>query len=67
MRIIGFITAVSTIRDVLVHLGEPTDPPRIAPALGASSREAAGTEHEPTADPLHPSAPAFEFEQRLAW
>ena len=31
-RIIAFITDASTIRDILVHLGEPTVPPRIAPA-----------------------------------
>ena len=32
MRIIAFITAAPTVRDILVHLGEPTAPPRIAPA-----------------------------------
>ena len=34
MRIIAFITGPSVLRDVLVHLGEPTTPPRIAPARG---------------------------------
>lgn len=33
-RIIAFITGASAIRDILVHLGEPTAPPRIAPARG---------------------------------
>lgn len=32
MRIIAFITDPSTIRDILLHLVEPTAPPRIAPA-----------------------------------
>ena len=32
MRIIAFITDGSTVRDILGHLGEPTAPPRIAPA-----------------------------------
>jgi hypothetical protein len=32
MRIIAFITDPSTIRDILLHVGEPTAPPRIAPA-----------------------------------
>ena len=34
MRIIAFITDGPTVRDILVHLGEPTSPPRIAPARG---------------------------------
>jgi hypothetical protein len=32
MRIIACITDAPTERDILVHLGEPTAPPRIAPA-----------------------------------
>lgn len=34
MRIIAFITDARTVRDILVRLGEPTAPPRIAPARG---------------------------------
>ena len=34
MRVIAFITDPLTIHDILVHLGEPTAPPRIAPARG---------------------------------
>ena len=34
MRIIAFVTDARTIHDILVHLGEPTAPPRIAPARG---------------------------------
>ena len=32
MRIIAFITDAPTVRDILANLGEPTVPPRIAPA-----------------------------------
>jgi len=32
MRIIAFITDGPTVRDILAHCGEPTAPPRIAPA-----------------------------------
>jgi hypothetical protein len=32
MRIIAFITDGPTLRDILDHLGEPTAPPRFAPA-----------------------------------
>ena len=67
MRIIAFITAAPTVRDILVHLGEPTAPPRIAPARGPPLWAAADAEHDPSADPLLQSAPAFEFDQRLTW
>ena len=67
MRIIAFITDGPTVRDILAHLGEPTAPPRIAPARGPPLWEAAGAEHEPTADPALPPIPAFEFDQRISW
>jgi hypothetical protein len=34
MCILAFITDTPTMRDILAHLGEPTAPPRIAPARG---------------------------------
>ena len=37
MRIIAFITYGPTVRDILVHLGEPTTPPRIAPTRGPTA------------------------------
>lgn len=67
MRIIAFITDGPTLRDILDHLGEPTAPPRIAPARGPPLWEATGAAHDPSADPLLQSAPAFEFDQRLSW
>ena len=67
MRIIAFITDGSTVRDILGHLGEPTAPPRIAPARGPPLWEAADAEHEPAADPLLQPTPAFAFDQRLTW
>jgi hypothetical protein len=66
MRIIASSIDASTIRDILVHLGEPTAPPRIAPARGPPLWEAADPEHDPAADPLLHCAPAFEFDQRLS-
>ena len=66
MRIIAFVTDASAIRDILAHLGEPTAPPRIAPARGPplwdlpAAGAAGGDSH---AQP----APEYEFDQRLAW
>jgi hypothetical protein len=65
MRIIAFITDGPTVRDILVHLGEPTAPPRIAPARGPPLWEATGAEHDPSADTV--PQPAFEFDQRVTW
>jgi len=67
MRIIAFITDAPTVRDILGHLGEPTAPPRIAPARGPPLWEATDAEHDPATDPLLQPAPAFEFDQRIAW
>jgi hypothetical protein len=66
-RIIAFVTDGPTVRGILGHLGEPTAPPRIAPARGPPLWEAADAEHDPAADPLLQSAPAFTFDQRLSW
>ena len=34
MKIIAFIDKWEAVLDILAHLGEPVDPPRIAPAHG---------------------------------
>jgi hypothetical protein len=65
MRIIAFLTDPAPMRDILVHLGEPTAPPRIAPARGPPLWDAAGADADPFPDPVLP--PAFEFDQRLTW
>jgi hypothetical protein len=67
MRIIALITAGPALRDILAHLGEPTAPPRIAPARGPPLWAATDAEHDPAADPLLQCAPAFEFDQRRSW
>ena len=66
IRIIAFITEAVAVRDILAHLGEPTSPPRMAPARGPPLWEisdAAQGESDPQAQP----APDYEFDQRLAW
>jgi hypothetical protein len=64
MRIIAFIDEGEAIRKILQHLGEPIEPPKLAPARGPPLWEAAGQGH---ADPLAQSIPEFEFDQRIAW
>jgi hypothetical protein len=54
------------VREILIHLGEATSPPRIAPARGPPLWEMADAgqgEFYPQAQP----APDFEIDQRIAW
>jgi hypothetical protein len=64
MKIIAFIDEGEVIREILTHLGEPVDPPRIAPAHGPPLWEAAGQCGD---DLLIQPLPEFEFDQRIAW
>ena len=60
------VTDGPTVRDILGHLGEPTAPPRIAPARGPPLWDLpdAGTGDF---DPHAPPPPEYAFDQRLVW
>jgi len=66
MRIIAFLTDPAAVRDILVHLGEPTAPPRIAPARGPPLWDLPDA-RTGACDPHAPPAPEYEFDQRLTW
>jgi hypothetical protein len=63
---IAVITGGLTVREILVRLGEPTAPQRIAPARGLprSDLPDAGTGD---CDPHTQPAPEYAFDQRIAW
>jgi len=66
MRIIAFISEAPAVREILTYLGEPTSPPRMAPARGPPLWEmpdAGQGQFDPNAQP----APDYEFDQRIAW
>lgn len=71
MRIIAFITEPAAVRQTLEHLGEPTRPPRFAPARGPPLWEAAAATPPPDHDPHWEQAAQplseIEFDQRLVW
>jgi hypothetical protein len=70
MRIIAFINEAATVKKILDHIGESTQPPRIAPARGPPLWEAAGAEsvgNEPLWDASTQPGPEIEFDQRSAW
>lgn len=58
MQIVAFIIEPATVRAILAHLGEPIHPPVIAPARGAGQGDF---------DPYVQPAPAYQFDQRIAW
>jgi hypothetical protein len=66
MRIIAFIADPPTIRDILLPVGAPTAPPRIAPARGPPLWDLPDA-RTGGFDPHAPPAAAVEFDQRVAW
>ena len=67
MRILAFVTDTASVIRILGHLGEPTQPPRVAPARGPPE-SAARFDQSPAFDPSAAEpAPAFEFDQTLSW
>jgi hypothetical protein len=64
VRIIAFVTDPGTVRAILAHLGEPTTPPRAAPARGPPLWEQTSQSHR---DDIPPPAPEFVFDQRRGW
>jgi len=66
MRIIAFITEAPCVRAILASIGEPTTPPKAAPARGPPTEDEAfervrGWNETPV------PAPEFVFDQRLGW
>jgi hypothetical protein len=70
MRIIAFINDAGTVKTILDHIGESTQPPRIVPARGPPLCEAAAAEqaeNDPQWDQAAQPRPEVEFDQRIAW
>ncbi len=71
MRIIAFINDAGTVRKILDHIGESTQPPRIAAARGPPLWEGAATSEQAPNDPRWDwsaqPAPQIEFDQRITW
>jgi hypothetical protein len=66
MRIMAFLTEAPSVRQILARLGEPTSPPRLAPARDPPLWEmpdAGKDRFDPQAQP----APNYDFNQRIAW
>jgi hypothetical protein len=66
MRIIAFVTKAAPVQRIPLALGEPTEPPPIAPARGPPGWD---DDPEPTPDwdLIAQTDPGFEFDQRVSW
>ncbi len=71
MRIIAFITEFTSIQPILEHIGEPSKPPRIAPARGPPGwdcDDASGMDGYPQDwDSAIEPEPPYELDQRISW
>jgi hypothetical protein len=67
LRLVAFITAREPIDRILQAIGEPTRPPRVAPARGPPQPTDAGVEPRPLWDELAQPTPEFQFDQTISW
>ena len=71
MRILAFINDAGNLKKILDHIGESSQPLRIAPARGPPLWEASAAAEQADKDPQWDSStqPALEieFDQRIAW
>ena len=66
LRLLAFVTATAPVQRILMHLGEPAKPPRIAP-VGTPPAWDDLLEPPPDWDALAPPAPEIGLDQRIAW
>ena len=65
MRLIAFLTDPASVKPILVHLGLPAEPPRVAPARDPPLDD---LDQTPAIDPADPvSEPEYEFNQTVSW
>jgi len=66
MKIIAFIREKPTIKQILSHIGEPTEPPTLSPARAPPLWEEIFS--EPATEIAMPDIiPDYEFDQRISW
>ncbi len=66
LRLIAFVTTAEPVARILTHLGEPAEPPRLAPARGPPAWDDL-LEPLPDWNALAQPPPEFEFDQRISW
>ena len=67
MRIVAFITETDPVRRILTHIGEPAEPPRIAPARGPPAWDDPPADPVPDWEALAQPSPEHVFDQAVQW
>lgn len=67
MRLIAFVTEREPVVRILSAIGEPTQPPRVAPARGPPRPSESVAEPIPAWDEFAQPTPEFQFNQTLSW
>jgi len=66
MRIVAFTTEASPVQRILTHIGEPAEPPPIAPARGPPVWDD-GPDSLPDWDSMAQQEPEYMFNQEVHW
>ena len=66
MGIIAFLTEAAPVQHTLTHIGEPAEPPPIAPDRGPPAWDD-DLGPTPDWDLIAQPDPGFEFDQRISW
>jgi hypothetical protein len=66
VRIVAFITATTPVRRPL-HIGEPGEPPRVAPARGPPAWHDLPLDAVADREALVQTPPEHVFDQRVPW
>jgi hypothetical protein len=67
VRIVAFGTEATPVRRLLTRIGEPAEPPRIAPARGPRPGDDPPVEAAPDWDALAQPQPEYAFDQQMQW
>ena len=67
MRIVAFITETTPVQRILNHIGEPAQPPPIAPARGPPAWDDALADAVPDWEALAQPEPEFLYDQQVVW
>jgi hypothetical protein len=67
IRIVAFIAEAAPVQRILTHIGEPTQPPPIAPARGPPAWDDALAGAVPDWDALAQPELEYLFDQQVQW
>jgi hypothetical protein len=65
--IVAFMTEADPVERILLHIGEPAEPPRISPARGSPAWDDPPVEAVPDWDALAQPQPEYVFDQQVQW